>query len=142
MPSPSPEDVLYPPLQAALRAGDVEAIWRLCDQHTRSLWCALAHVNDYLYEPRAEALDAEFDDVCACKVADLERGRTNSSALVTQSFGELEALYAKCHAEAPTITRLDWPDLTETARIKLTASLGVIRSFLRGFKATFEEIER
>ena len=82
------QDVLYPPLQAALGKGDVEAIWRLCDQHTRSLWCALGHVND-------------------------------SCAL------------------------LPWADLPDDgSRVRLTASLGVIRSFLRGFKATFEEMER
>jgi len=92
--SASPErDVLYPPLQAALGRGDVEAVWRDCDQHTRGLWCRLAH------------LDNE----------------------VTHPYG-----FQVC----------TWTGLPQHARIKLSASLGVIRSFLRGFKATFEEIER
>jgi len=88
---PAERDAIYPPLQAALGQGDVEAIWRACDQHTRSLWCRLAH------------LDNE----------------------VTHPYGFQVAT---------------WAGLPQHAKVKLSASLGVIRSFLSGFKATFEEL--
>jgi hypothetical protein len=42
MSSPAERDAIYPPLQAALRADDVEELWRLAHYELHEVWCLLA----------------------------------------------------------------------------------------------------
>jgi len=42
---------ILPRVHAALLRGEPQAIWRVADRHTRSLWCALAHADSATCPP-------------------------------------------------------------------------------------------
>jgi len=42
---------ILPRVHAALMRGELRAIWRIADRHTRLLWCSLAHADSETCPP-------------------------------------------------------------------------------------------